>query len=157
MWGYILAGLFIACIVMTMRAFLVVIGAYKDPILSSFEHYGEERIFSPLYSLLGWMALSVYLSLYFLVAPGLAFGIGVVFVLPIISLRDYITEGLQRYRWTMWMFPRWYADLAQRTDREERRRIAYLWLRLPLRTRLLYNTQTVFFRHWVDQVLLTIA
>ena len=28
-------------------------------------------------------------------------------------------------------FPRWYAELRERTTREERRRIAYMWLCLP--------------------------
>ena len=38
-------------------------------------------------------------------------------------------------------FPSWYREIVDHTTREERRKLSYMWLSLPLRTRLLYNAQ----------------
>jgi hypothetical protein len=51
-------------------------------------------------------------------------------------------------------FPRWYADLRERTTREERRRLAYMWLCLPRRMRLHLDGSDHHFQLWADQVIL---
>jgi len=145
-------------LIMTIRSFLIVIGAFKDPILASFEKYGEnETIFSPIYGLIMWTLLAIYLALFIFIDSDLIFGIGVAIALPLAILRDQAQNFLQKHHTLFRVFPRWYFELAKRTDRNERRRIAYLWLRLPYRTRMIYNTNTVYFYQWVDQVILTIA
>ncbi len=50
--------------------------------------------------------------------------------------------------------PHWYVELRERTTREERRRIAYMWLCLPRSTRLHYNGSDRNFQIWADQVIL---
>ena len=54
-------------------------------------------------------------------------------------------------------FPSWYRDIVDHTTREERRKLSYMWLGLPLRTRLLYNAQHEEFRKWVELVVLSVA
>jgi len=139
------------------RAFLVTLGAIKDPILHSFEVFGEEKHYYPTLWLIAWTSLTLYLSLFLYFPAGqvlflgfgisiLAYGIGS----PLRRLRERLDHYLTN-------FPQWYHLLVQRTDRDERRRIAYHWLRLPPRTRWLYNARTELFWQWIDQVLMTIG
>jgi len=51
-------------------------------------------------------------------------------------------------------FPRWYHELRERTTRYERRRIGYMWLHLPLRARLTYNSSDSLFLLWADFVIM---
>ena len=52
-------------------------------------------------------------------------------------------------------WPRWIHELREYTTRDERRRIAYNWLRLPLRTRLHYNSDDRAFMLWADLLVLS--
>jgi hypothetical protein len=143
-------------LMMTLRSFLIVMGTYKDPVLASFEHYGEEKIVSPIFSLTVWVILFIYFSLFLYVQAGPLFSLGLLLIIFIASMRERLDEWRYKYDTLFRVFPRWYFELVQRTDREERRRIAYLWLRLPLATRLLYNARSEYFHHWVDLVLMSI-
>ena len=49
--------------------------------------------------------------------------------------------------------PGWYADLYPRTTLIERRRIAYMWLRLPRALRHHYNQHDDAFLRWADLVI----
>ena len=62
MYLFLLLAFF--ALMMTLRAFLIVMGTYKDPVLASFEHYGEEKIFSPMFSLTVWVTLTGAVSAY---------------------------------------------------------------------------------------------
>jgi len=154
---YLLLALSFLTLMMTLRAFLIVVGTYKDPVLASFENYGEEKIFSPIYSLTVWAIAFVYISLFIYFQAGMMFAIGLLILVPIASFREYFEDALYKYHTQFRMLPRWYFELVQRTDREERRRIAYLWLRLPLQTRMIYNARSEYFHQWVDLVLLSIT
>lgn len=154
---YLLLLLAFIALMMTLRAFLIVMGTYKDPVLASFEHYGEEQVFSPIFSLTVWVIIFVYLALFLYVQAGPLFALGLLIGAFIASIRERMEEWRYKYDSMFRMFPRWYFELVQRTDREERRRIAYLWLRLPLATRLLYNARNEYFHHWVDLVLMSIT
>lgn len=147
----------VVCVVMTLRAFLIVVGMYKDPILASFEHYGDERVFSPTLTLLIWTGFSVYLFTFLILEPGLVLFTGALALVAGFSFRESIARFVKRRQQLSRSLPVWYAQLVERTDRHERRRIAYLWLRLPARTRLLYNAHNGLFHHWMEQVLLTIS
>jgi len=148
-------ALAISCFMM-LRSFLVVVGIYKDPILASFEVYGDEKIYSPLYNLILWSIAFVYLALFLYVGSGILL-VALFLAIPLSYFYRLYQRLLQEHPDVFRRLPGWYAELVVRTDREERRRIAYLWLRLPVRTRLLYNARSEFFLHWVDQVLMTIA
>ena len=147
-----------ACLMgLLVRSFLIVLGYYKDPVLRSFEVYGSEVIYSPILGLIFWSML----------AAGFAFltifGVSVVLVLvmlafiPVVLIYPRFADYVRAHPSTFLMYPRWYARLMDLTSRDERRRMAYLWLRLPLRTRLLYNTHDAHFEQWADLVLMTMA
>ena len=146
-----------AMLMMTLRSFLIVVGTYKDPVLASFENYGEEKVFSPMSGLIVWAVLFIYFSLFLYYQAGFLFIIGLMAGAWLAAMREKYDEWIFRYPGFFRMFPHWYFELVQRTDREERRRIAYLWLRLPLKTRLLYNARSEYFHQWVDLVLLSIS
>lgn len=133
-------------------------GMYKDPVLASFEHFGEqEPVFSPVLNIIAWGATVIYLLLFLYFPTGTIITLGVMVIVPTYSLRDEIANFVKKQQSPTRMFPIWYGELVDRTTRQERRRIAYMWLRLPARTRIIYNTSTPYFMHWVDQVLLTIS
>jgi hypothetical protein len=142
---------------MTIRSLLVVIGAYKDPILASFEDYGNERIFSPMFSLMLWSLLLAYTALYWYLEAGIAVALGIMLGVPVAAFKDNFYSFLDRHPMLFRTFPRWYYELVKTTDREERRRLAYMWLRLPIKTRMIYNSQISLFKQWVEQVILTIS
>lgn len=155
MWLYI--GLVSISLFMTLRSALVIVGLYKDPVLASFENYGEERVYSPMVWLVIWMGLTAYLALFLVIAAPAVFTVGLVAMLPLSALHKQLEETVKAQSEIFRRFPAWYYQLAERTNREERRRIAYLWLRLPSRTRSLYNARQERFEQWVDLVLTTIA
>ncbi|MGJ3238362.1 MAG: hypothetical protein ACFE0Q_06620 [Anaerolineae bacterium] len=154
---FLLIILTIITFIMSARAFLVVIGAYKDPLLASFEHYGEEQVFSPLLALIIWTTAFIYMSLYWYIDPVVVFLLGIFVILPIAFVYQFSNRWLYDRREWLLQYPRWYHQLIENTDREERRRIAYLWLFLPPSTRMVYNANTALFWQWVEQVLLTVA
>lgn len=141
----------------TIRALLIVLGWYKDPILRQFERYGEERIYSPFVAFVLWctgfvfFAFIAYFGVTHILLVVLAMAVPFSYFYPILKRQVESKPDL------FMMYPKWYGRLMQMTEREERRRIAYLWLRLPAGTRLLYNTRDEFFHRWTDLVLLTIA
>ena len=68
-----------------------------------------------------------------------------------------VKDNVMNYPEVFLRFPRWYRDIVDHTSREERRKLSYMWLGLPLRTRLLYNAQHDEFRKWVELVVLSVA
>ncbi|MEM9951092.1 MAG: hypothetical protein AAF846_05815 [Chloroflexota bacterium] len=153
----LLLSLTIITFAMTVRALFVVVGGYKDPLLATFEQYGEEQIFSPILMLIAWSASFVYIVLYWYIDPAVVFGIGLLILIPLAGSFHFIVAFVRKYDHIMRMYPRWYYQLIQMTDREERRRIAYMWLFLPPSTRMIYNSNNTLFWQWVEQVLMTVA
>lgn len=154
----VIYGLLLAlCLLMTLRSTLIILGVYKDPVLASFEVYGREKIYSPMVWLIIWGLGSTYLSLYLLIPQDNAFIIGIVILIPVLAVRERVPNIVHNNPRFFRSLPAWYRELATRTTREERRRIAYLWLRLPARTRSLYNINNHLFYQWVDLVLMSIA
>lgn len=150
-------GFLIVISFLFLRSLLIVVGWYKNPVLQRFEHYGTERIFSPILSLVLWAL--VLLAYFIIVIMGFTvmIGIFVLLSLPVVAYYDRLRHFVRDHPDLFMFYPRWYWLLVDRTSREERRRIAYLWLRLPFRTRLLYSTSDKHFEQWADLVLLSIA
>lgn len=146
----------IASLIMALRAIFVVVGVYKDPVLATFQTYGEERFFSPLVMLIAWVGVFAYICLYWYLDATILFTLGVFLAFPAIGLREPILRFIMRHRTFFEQHPHWYHDLLDMTDRHERRRIAYLWLFLPPATRMIYNVNTPSFMHWMEQVVLTV-
>lgn len=133
-------------------------GYYKDPLLQLFQKYGDdENHFHILPRFLLGFGLLLFTfrgALFYRVnIPSEMELIGVIFLvcsyfytrLPL----TWRTKAL-----TLPHMPLWYHRLRQETDRHERRRLAYMWLRLPKRTRLTLNINDHAFFLWVDLVTL---
>jgi hypothetical protein len=154
----ILLALIIATIVGMGRSALIFLGLYKDPILWTFEQYGpDERVPLPLITLLMWVGafiigigfwISTYLPLPF---PLVTLGMGMV-TISLVGLYYYSVIWRPYYHFVR--LPRWHHELLERTTRYERRRIAYMWLHLPWRLRLLYNSSDQAFLIWADFVIM---
>ena len=154
----ILLALIIATIVGMGRSALIFLGLYKDPILWSFEQYGpDEHLPLPLITLLMWIGAFVVLVWFWtstyvrLPVSFISLGVGL-FILSLIGTYYYSAIWKGYYRFVR--LPRWHHDLLERTTRYERRRIAYMWLHLPWRLRLLYNSSDQAFLIWADFVIM---
>jgi hypothetical protein len=141
------------------RLLLITVGWYKDPVLRRFERYViHDDSFDPIPGLLMWSALVVWSIValfanqppyvYPVCLPGLLL-LGLAYLAFEFSGSAAASNGRLFPE-----LPRWYSDLRERTTREERRRIAYMWLRLPRKTRLTYNSHDRAFLLWADFVIL---
>lgn len=154
----ILAGATVTSVIFLVRSTLILVGFLKDPILRTFAEYGpREKLYLPGQPLMAWGGalsfcgglwashfhdLSVTLTmlglfLEFVVAVGYTYG-----------------EQAEKIHLKVLQYPNWYHDLRERTTRFERRRIAYMWLMLPLRMRLSYNSSDSMFILWADFVIM---
>jgi hypothetical protein len=135
----------------------MVIGVYKDPLLATFEVYGTETLFSPLIHLVQASILFVTLVMIGLVDESMAVVICFFVVGFLMWLSPQMNSLTQHHPALFLQYPHWYRQLLRTTSREEQQRLAYMWLRLPLRTRLLYNTHDPLFFQWIDLVLLSMV
>lgn len=140
------------------RNVLIALGLHKSPVLRSSERYANiddtyyglpELLLSlGLLALFGSMVFMTYVSTRF---PPYLIGM-IILLLALLSyqFRDHI----KAYPQIFLSFPRWYVELRERTTREERRRIAYMWLTLPHKTRLIYSANDHAFSLWADLIIL---
>lgn len=152
-------GLFIVSFVALLRTGLILMGLLKGPILHTFEKYGDdENVYYPLPSILLWLGVMLISISPWLAAGlgdlGLAFVPGLALLLAAWIAFNNPQLALQ-FPALFMRYPRWYWELRERTSRQERRRIAYMWLWMPPRARLTYNGSDHAFNHWVDLVILS--
>ncbi len=141
-----------------IRVIMIATGFYKEPLLRTFERYAQiddsYNLLPPLLFGMGVFALGA--GFLFVDAVGGQFTpilfCGVFFVLAYYAQEK--RRWMAQYPDIFLTFPRWYVDLRERTTREERRRIAYMWLCLPRSMRLHYNGSDQHFQIWADQVIL---
>lgn len=153
----ILALLLIAASVRFIRASLVTLGFYKEPILAAFQRYGDEVGFSPLLEAGWWGVVLAYLILILAVPSSFLLIFGAMAFALSVTLYWKVKDSILNHPQIFLKFPRWYREIVDHTSREERRKLSYMWLGLPLRTRLLYNAQHDEFRKWVELVVLSVA
>ncbi len=149
--------LVVAVSIMFLRACLVSLGYYKEPILAAFQQYGEEVGFSPLFEAIVWGCFLAYLIFILLVPSSILILLGVIAFVTFVMLYWRIKDSVMQYPDVFLRFPNWYLEIVRNTSREERRKLSYMWLGLPLRTRLLYNAQHNEFRKWVELVVLSVS
>ena len=157
--NFVLAVLIaMSCIVYLMWHTLILIGMLKGPILHKYEKYGDDEPF--YYPLPGMFVAAAVLSVVggYVIAPiariwCLPFGPGLILagIGWFVWDRRYIA---QRHPEIFQAYPRWCRELREYTSRLERRRIAYAWLRLPWKTRLVLNSNDRAFLQWADMVVL---
>jgi hypothetical protein len=151
--------LFFLSVFFLARSLLIFIGLLKGPILDTCAKYGpEDYPYLSLLPLVTWFGvfgltlgawlLAAYGAEYPVVCPGI-----LLLLLAGLGYRYYDVLAGWHLRWVK--YPRWYAELMERTTRYERRRIAYAWLRLPRRLRLTYNSNTEAFLTWADFVIMS--
>ena len=143
-----LSGIFLA------RTVLIIAGYLKGPVLQRFERYGPEEFFyQPIPMFL--VALSAFLISFNEV---LGMGVPIAPLVVLFLLLAYFLwaapEVSQRYPKILLRYPYWLTELKERTGRYERRRIAYMWLRLPKRLKSVYNSNDRAFQEWADFVIL---
>ena len=153
----ILPVFMLAVTVFFLRACLVTLGFYKEPILSAFQQYGDEVGFSPLFESVAWGGALAYLLFIALAPSSFLILIGVFSFALFVMLYWRIRDSVMRHPQIFLRFPNWYREIVDHTTREERRKLSYMWLALPLRTRLLYNAQHEEFRKWVELVVLSVS
>ncbi len=104
-----------------------------------------------------WASSLAYLMFILLVPSSLLILLGVIVFVSYVMLYWKVKDNIMNYPHVFLRFPRWYRDIVDHTSRDERRKLSYMWLALPLRTRLLYNAQHNEFRKWVELVVLSVA
>jgi hypothetical protein len=138
------------------RTALVMVGLYKEPIIHVFEQYGpREALYIPVISLFLWGG-TFLISFAAWIPPNFGFACSVVGILMLAcaGLAYQNPETVSGIYHRFIHLPRWYHDLRDRTSRYERRRIAYMWLHLPLKLRLTFNSSDYLFNQWADFVIL---
>ena len=154
---FFLFPVFLLSLAALIRMSLVLSGRLKGPLLSTYEPYGEEQPFYPLPMLLFWMGTLIFTSGVLLYGSARGFiGLDLIgFSLWILALLAHYFRGIgMSVMRLLPTLPRWTLRLRDVAGRVERRRVAYMWLRLPRRTRLLYNISDRFFFLWVDLVVM---
>jgi hypothetical protein len=148
----------VVSIAFLLRIGLILVGLLKGPILQTFEKYGDaETIYYPLPSLLMWSGIfllsitAVLTDTLGVVLPTSIIGIG---LLVGAYLAFNSPDIARQYPRLFMSYPRWYFELRDRTSRYERRRLAYMWLWLPYRLRMIYNGSDRAFNQWADLVIL---
>ena len=140
------------------RMVLIAVGLYKDPVLRHFELYAERDdsycLIPPLFFGIGMMALSAGFMFSSRIAPLFpAVLVSALFFLVALWTREN-PRLMAAHPRIFLAFPRWYVQLRERTTREERRHIAYMWLALPRPMRLHLNGSDHHFLLWADYVIL---
>jgi hypothetical protein len=129
----------------------ILTGLYKDSLMADFRHYGEERKSYPLPRFLWLLAalcflLSLYVQVFWLSTTMIALAL-------VIALAAYTVTRMPRIREAL---PLWYDRLMLEATRQERRAIAYAWLRLSRRTRMRLNGDGYAFQVFTDEIRLTV-
>ncbi len=143
--------------ILFFRASLITLGYYKEPVLTAFQQYGDEVNFSPLLETVLWGILLGYMFFVALVPSSSLIMLGVVMFVVFVSLYWQLKDNINNRPDVFLQYPRWYREIVDHTSREERRKLSYMWLVLPFRTRLLYNTRQDAFHKWVELVMLSVA
>ena len=132
-------------------------GMFKDPLMSRFRVYGEERRIYPICRFLEAAGLaSLMLSMLIANTPLFQTSFApVIFV--VFAFMGFAASVIARPKPVLReSLPRWYFELLRTTTRQERRTLGYAWLRIPWRLRWRLNGDQAAFSVWVDMVRLTV-
>jgi hypothetical protein len=139
----------------------VVSGLYKDSLLARFRVYGKEQRHYPLcrfLGVLGWWSLmmaSMVDALTVRTRDANASAPAVFLMTGLLALTgSLVARQKPALRESL---PRWYFTLLRTADRNERRRIAFAWLRIPRRMRWRLNGDQKAFGTWTDTVRITVT
>lgn len=144
---------------MLTRLGLMVTGKFKDPLLAQFERYGgDETTFNLLPGVLFWGAWALIFG-HLALKPVILLPNGMVIfgviLLYVWGFYHFLGQPIRERLDAMSPRPLWYRRLLEYTAREERRQLAYMWLRLPRRTRLIFNVNDRAFYQWADLIVMS--
>ncbi|HLU08337.1 MAG TPA: hypothetical protein VK003_01615 [Oceanobacillus sp.] len=155
----LLVGALLASLFFLGRLVLILGGVYKDPVLRVSERYAvEDDLYYVLPGILLWMGVMLFSGgLILMLLTGMRFPVYLlgVALMVLAYVAEEHPEIAKEYPRLLLSYPRWYAELRQNTTREERRRIAYMWLWLPARMRLYYNSHDRAFHQWADLIIIS--
>lgn len=141
-----------------VRSALILLGLYKEPIIRTFAAYGpRENLYLPALPIFAWSGALLFLSgMWAAPVSKLSFilstlGVFLAF-LTVLGYNNY--PAAEKYHTMLLRYPRWYHELRERTTRYERRRIGFMWLHLPPRARLSYNSSDRLFFTWADFIIM---
>ncbi|MCL4249616.1 MAG: hypothetical protein KJ065_15845 [Anaerolineae bacterium] len=161
-WGVIATPIGIPLILIgsfqLIRTVLVISGRRKGPLLRVFEAYTDKpQAYNSLRAVAVWITVVIIGVLIYLsetmTLPIAAF-IPLVLAIATAVWANEQPDFIRQYLPFLMPEPRWFVDLSSRTTLTERRHIAYMWLKLPRRTRILYDHHDGAFRIWVDLVIM---
>lgn len=154
----LLIPLTIVIVFFLARSLLVLTGFLKEPILETFREYGPlEKPYLPMLPLWGWSGAGVFIAgLWFRQYSAASLTLSVMGIFMLIALgMAYNSYGTAaKWHFLLLKMPNWYHQLQDRTTRYERRRVAYMWLHLPPKLRLTYNSSDLLFLQWADFVII---
>ncbi len=145
----------------TMYYGVIVSGMFKNSLLTSMRRYGEDQPIYPVCRLLaassGFCVMTSIVmintvlptSYVYRLLPPASFEVMAVACL----FANLLIRRQARLRDAL---PRWYSTLLNQTNRQERRQIAFAWLRIPLRLRWRLNGDQASFQVWAELVRLTV-
>lgn len=158
----VIAPVLLYVILKLTQTMLVMAGRNKDQLLGYWQLYGREVVYHPILSLLSWSACFV-LVLHFIPIRStlvrfsqvsLILSLFAAIVFPVIQLTHWHYGWLNPVLRRLPRLPSWYTEIIHRTSRYERRRIAYMWLRLPPQLRTVFNGRDQSFLDWADFVIM---
>lgn len=141
------------------RLTLISSGWLKAPILRQMQSYSQTYLrYYPLPAMFSWAGVFLFcVGVLMMIAAGSIFPA----FLPGFGLLVCSWLSVQFAPWFMqhdqWILPAWYRELDERTSRDEQRRIAYAWLRLPRAVHREFNRSDAAFAGWADLVLLSMT
>ncbi len=140
-----------------LRLILIIAGVLKAPVLRQLQSYSAVySSYYPVPAFFIWTGVLLLcggiLSMLVTKSRFPAFIPGVLCLCTAWTSLQYERFWARRGRF---LFPRWYRELQERAGRDEQRRVAYAWLRLPLSTRRRLSFQDRAFGVWADLVLLS--
>jgi hypothetical protein len=154
----VIYGLIIfVCVLLLLRYGMAAAGLWKDSVLRASQRYDVDDTYYVLPGvLLSLGVLIIAASLLIgLLEPRAERSVVIGFLFVVLAYFAFIfRDNAREHPEIFCSLPRWYVDLRAVTTREERRRLAFLWLRLPLRMRMRYNLSHHHFWLWADLVIL---
>lgn len=139
----------------------IVSGMYKNSMMAYLRRYGEELPIYPVCRLLAAASvfcLTTAILMYNSVAPSsYLYRLFPPETFEVMAVGGLVANLLIRRRAGLRdALPRWYHDLMRETSRQERRQLAFAWLRVPPRLRWRLNGDQASFHVWSELVRLTV-
>jgi hypothetical protein len=139
----------------------IISGMFKNSLMAYLRHYGEDEPIYPVCRLLAAASafcLMTAIVMYHSVMPSsYLYRLFPPETFEVMALAGLVANLLiRRQNDLRQALPRWYFTLLHETSRQERRQLAFAWLRIPFRLRWRLNGDQASFYVWSELVRLTV-